>query len=73
MMSKEAMLSAHHSGTRIGAVDAYVRINMEIYYIWATVKAKICGSTKKANNVENKEKSEWKKFKMDDGILQTNS
>jgi len=58
-MSKEAMLSAHHSGTRIGAVDAYVRINMEIYYIWATVKSKICGSTKKATNkVETKEKSE---------------
>jgi len=61
MMSKEAMLSAHHSGTRIGAVDMYVRVNMDMYYVWVTLKTKICGikhnpesSSKAASNKTTK-------------------
>ena len=54
MMSKEAMLSAHHTGTRIEAVDAYVRINMEIWYVWVTLKAKICAPTKTKKTEKDK-------------------
>lgn len=48
MMAKEAMLSAHHSGTQVLAVDSFVRINMDVYYMWATVKAKLCGAAVKS-------------------------
>lgn len=59
MMSKEAMLSAHHSGEPVTAVDMYVRVNMEMYYLWVTLKAKVCGSSSKAKSPKAT-KDEWK-------------
>ena len=53
IMSKEAMLSAHHSGTQVSAVDMYVRVNMDMYYIWVTLKTKLCGNSSKATKTKS--------------------
>ena len=43
IMCKEAMLSAHHSGKVVKTVDSYVRINMDVYYVFIILKTKLCG------------------------------